>query len=117
MKYVKMWKLVFAVWVFFWVLFLVRGLVKGEFEMFRKYAFISAEEKREHILGEGLYTFLGVCKSEIPEAATYKLEGEIDDHNKFRMRYYLYPRLESESPDYLLDVSPNSERYLLKRVR
>lgn len=117
MKRLKMWKVAFAVWVFFWVFFLVRGFVKGEFERFRRYAFVSAEEKKELILGEELYTFLGVCKSEIPETATYKITGGLDDHNKYRMRYYLYPRLESENPGYLIDISPQRERYILKRRR
>ncbi|MEE8359806.1 MAG: hypothetical protein V3S04_02635, partial [Candidatus Omnitrophota bacterium] len=86
-------------------------------EKFRKYAFISAEKKRSNVLGEGLYLFLETCKAEIPEAATYKIIGGLDDHNKFRMRYYLYPRLESEEPGYVLDISPQRERYILKRRR
>ena len=117
MKNMKLWQVVFAVWVFFWVFFLVRGFVKGEFKKFKRLVFSSYAEKRAYILGEELDVFLGVCKDQIPESATYKITGGLDEHNKFRMVYYLYPRVESDDPQYVLDISPQDSRYLYKRVR
>ncbi|MDB4349444.1 hypothetical protein OAA99_00660 [Omnitrophica bacterium] len=113
----KLWKVVFGVWVFFWVLFFVRGLVKGEFERFKKYAFVSTEQKRSYILGEELETFLRTCEKRIPESDTYKIIGDLDDHNRFRMVYYLYPRLQSDKPDYLLKIYTENSQYLLQHVK
>ncbi len=108
--------MVFAVWIFFWVFFLIRGFVKGEAEKFRKYAFADYEEKRELILGEDLYAFLDMCEEEMPRDATFAVEGTIDEHNAFRLIYYLYPRRVSEDPDYILRVSPERSQYALTKA-
>jgi hypothetical protein len=113
----KLWRVVFAVWVFFWAFFLVRGFVKGEAERFRKYAFAGVERKKEYILKKGLYDFLEECKRRMPEDAAYRITGDLDDHNKYRVAYYLYPRTRFKKPEFILDISPANSKYLLKRVK
>lgn len=90
--------------------------MKGEFKKFKALAFRSVEEKRVYILGEDLDMFLKTCKVEIPESGTYKIAGDLDEHNRYRMVYYLYPRLRSDRPDYILNISTKDSRYQLKRV-
>jgi len=109
----KPWKIVFAVWVFFWAWFLVREFVRGEFKEFREYAFLNREEKVQHILGDRLYNLLSECKKTIPENAAYKIEGDLDDHNKYRLRYYLYPRLLSDDSDYVINID-TSRSYMAR---
>jgi len=111
------WKIVFAVWVFIWAFFLVRGFAKGELKEFREYALLNREEKVGHILGDKLHNLLSECKKTIPDNATYKIEGNLDDHNKYRLRYYLYPRLEDETPDYILDIDTGLSRYAVRKIR
>lgn len=113
----KLWRVVFCVWVFFWAFFLVRGLVKGEYKKFRKLTLLDYDEKRTYILGQELDAFLKKCEDRIPESASYKLAGTLDAHNKFRMIYYLYPRQQSDRPDYLLKIDADNARYALERLR
>ena len=91
--------------------------MKGEFAEVREYAFLNREQKVEHILGDKLYDLLSECKRTIPDNATYKIEGDLDEHNKYRLRYYLYPRLLSDEPDYVLDVDTQRSYYALRKIR
>ena len=113
----KRWKIVFIIWVSIWLLFIARGFVKGEYKTFKALSFVGIEEKKAHILGKELKAFLDRCLSQIPEESTYKITGEVDPHNRYRLVYYLYPRTESENPDYLLNIYEGSKQYILKRVR
>jgi len=113
----KISRIIFAVWVFFWLFFLARGFVKGESGEFAEYLFLDASEKRAHILGEGLDAFLETCLKEIPEAATFAFSGNLSEHDERRLVYYLYPRLESASPEYLLRIDNVNRTYMIERER
>lgn len=113
----KVWRYIFALWIFFWILFLIRGFVKGEFRKFRTLSFLTVEQKKAYILGEDLYNFIKRCETEIPKTATYRIAGDLDEHNTLRMVYYLYPRIRSDNPDYTLSIQTATSRYTLKKER
>ena len=118
MKPKIIFRIIFFAWVFIWLLFLVRGLVKGKFEEFR--ILCSSRdmyEKNSYILGKELNAFLEVCKREIPSEGTYKIVGDLDGHNRYRLIYHLYPRLQSDNPDYILNIYVKSSQYILKRLK
>ena len=113
----RIWTIVFAVWVFFWAFYLVRGFAKGEWKQFREYAFLDRAEKRAHILGDGLEGLLLRCEKEMPEGSTFRIEGGLDEHNVYRMRYYLYPRMQSDDPQYVISANRAASEYGLRKVR
>ena len=113
----KFWKIVFAVWIFIWVFFFTRGLVKGRFEKYSRLYGLTRDGKIDHILGERLSIFLDVCKKEIPPDNTYKIEGNLDEHDRFRYIYHLYPRVLSEDPDYLVKIYPHESIYIIRKKR
>lgn len=104
----KAWRVVFAAWLLFWALFLVRGFYKGELEKFGALLARDAQAKRAYIIGEDLYSLLETSIKDIPETGTYKLKGDFKPIDRYRFVYYLYPRRESEDPDYILRY--NKER-------
>jgi len=95
-------KLVFIIWVFFWVLFIVRGLYKGELEEYKALLQRDAEGRRAYVIGEGLYEFMNFCLRNLPRESSYQLRGELRPIDERRLVYYLYPHKESENPEYLL---------------
>lgn len=113
----NLWKALFVMWIFFWLLFLIRGFVKGEFKRFKALSFATASEKKSYVLGENLYEFLVRCEKEIPVQGTYEITGELTAHNKFRLVYYLYPRTESDDPDYTLKMDKSNDKYILRKRR
>lgn len=113
----KIGKVIFAIWVFLWIFFLARGFAKGGLEKYIMFFCSARDEKYSYILGKDLNGFLNLCRDRIPENGTYKIEGTLDEHNRFRLVYYLYPRKENRDPDYLLDIEPGISKYELKRIR
>jgi len=113
----KIWKIVFIIWLILWFLFLVRGFVKKEFNEFKAISFASIDEKKAYLMGKGLYDFLKYCQENMPIESTYKITGELTKHNKARLVYYLYPRVHSEDPDYVLDINTPNSKYKLKQRR
>ncbi len=111
------WKIVFIIWVFLWIFFLARGLVKGRFEKYKTLYSLNRDEKLAYILGKELNDFLRLCKEKIPASSTYDIVGDLDEHDRFRFVYYLYPRLKSEQPDYILKIYPKDSKYLLERTK
>ena len=112
----KLWKIVFTIWVFLWALFLVRGFIKGEFEEFKALCCSDKHEKLSYILGSNLNSFRIACQRAMPMEATYNIVGDLDEHNKFRFIYYLYPRRQSEDPNYILDIDHKNHKYILKHL-
>ena len=113
----KIWKAVFTIWIVIWLLFIVRGFAKGEFKRFKALCRADIEQKKEYILGKGFKAFIDDCIKTIPEAGTYKIVGELDGHSRHRLIYYLYPRVESKNPDYVLNIYKEQDTYSLKRTR
>lgn len=123
-------RIVFIAWVFIWLLFLVRGLIKGEAKHYKNLFGRSLEEKRAYVTGEEFYRFILFCKEVIPEDSDCKVEAEYDDSmDYFRFAYYIYPSLRNlDNPEYIACykmkfskggyrkiASLNNDKYILKR--
>lgn len=104
-----MWKTVFritlAIWIFIWVLFLVRpyfkkGLYKEYFTLFAS----SLDEKRAYVTGKELYGFVRFCGDSIGAPSSYRIIGlEKEDPIEYvRAVYYLYPNIDKADPEFLL---------------
>lgn len=98
----KLARLVFTIWIFFWALFLIRGLYKGEFEKYSDLLKRDVEARRAYVVGEELYAFLKFSMTHFPQKITYQLRGKFEPIDKRRFIYYLYPHVESEDPEFIL---------------
>ena len=96
-------RIILAAWIIIWVIFLIRPYFKkGLLNEYSSLLKLSTEEKRAHVTGEKLYAFMKFCKDSVKEPATYKMVG-IEDYSieHRRLRYYLYPLIEKENPEYI----------------
>lgn len=100
----KLLKIIFAIWVILWMLFISREIVlKGGLREYKALWPMSLEEKHSYMAGERLYDFILSCKDTLPAGARYQLEGvAAGSIEKVRAAYYLYPLIESDKPDYVL---------------
>lgn len=132
MKSKIIFRIIFLAWVFIWLLFLVRGLVKGEAREYRNLFGKTLEEKRAYITGDGFYNFILFCKEVIPEDSDYRVAADYDDSmDYFRFAYYVYPSLRNlDNPEYIACykvkfskkgyrkiASLSKDKYILKRGR
>lgn len=101
----KFRKLVFTVWVFLWILFLARGLYKGEFNKYKALLMNNPEARRAQVIGEDLYDFITTSLDILPEHITYAIEGDLRPLKRYTLIYYLYPRKESRYPEYIIKTS------------
>jgi len=96
-------RIILAAWIIVWVIFLIRPYFKkGLLNEYGSLIRLSTEEKRAHVTGEELYAFIKFCKDSVKGPATYKaigIEGYSIEHR--RLRYYLYPFIEKEDPEYI----------------
>ncbi len=85
-------KLVIAVWLVLWIVFLAREDKDGQYKMI-KYVFTHGEDDRvRYILGDDLYGFIVFAGENMPGGTTYKIEGfEQFSIDEVRLRYYLWP--------------------------
>ena len=113
----KVWKIVFIIWVTIWLLFLVRGFAKGEFEKFKTLCFADRVAKLDYILGRELNVFLETCLKEMPTDTTFAFKSDLEEHDRFRLIYYLYPRLESENPEYVLNIYTGTGHYEMRKLK
>jgi len=96
-------RVVLAVWVIIWLVFLIRPYFKkgllGEYSSLIR---LSTEEKRAYVTGRDLYDFIKFCKESTKEPSTYRIAGlEKDSVEHRRFRYYLYPCVEISDPEYI----------------
>jgi len=128
------WIIILVIWVIIWMgvffknLFF-KGYLKTYVELVKRHG---VEAKRSYVMGDYLYELVTFCKTYMPESATFNYNGikqeSIEDR---RFRYYLYPRLFSESPEYRIvcDIGKKTQnrewvlfkqldesRYILRRV-
>lgn len=96
-------RIILAAWIIIWVIFLIRPYFKkGLLNEYSSLLKLSTEEKRAHVTGEELYAFMKFCKNSIGAAATYQAVGiESYSIEHRRLRYYLYPFIEREDPEYI----------------
>lgn len=125
-------KIVFAVWIALWALFLIRPYIKkGLIEEYGELFSRSLEGKRAYVTGEGLYKFIQLCKDALPEGSSYEIAGlEKRPHDERRAIYYLYPHVNKPDPDYIfvydkagfsrggyfLFMQFDNKRYILKKI-
>lgn len=125
-------RIVFIIWTAIWLLFLVRGLVKGEAREYKNLFGKSLEEKQAYVTGEEFYRFVTFCKSIIPQDSDYSVEANYDaSMDYFRFAYYIYPSLRDlRDPEYIVCyktkfskrkyrriASLSDDKYILKRGR
>lgn len=100
-------KITFAVWVTLWAVFFARELfIKNNIHDYEALLTRTLEGKHAYVTGDKLYGFLSSSKNMMPDGATYKLteieEGAIE---RRRAVYYLYPNVESNDPDFIIDMA------------
>jgi len=131
MKNTKLlFRIVFITWVFMWLLFLVRGMVKVEIKDYKNLLGKTLEEKRAYVTGKEFYEFILFCEKVIPGNATFSVEAKYDDSmDYFRFPYYLYPAMRDiDNPGYIacykvkfskdkysVAASLTDDKYILKR--
>lgn len=97
-------RIILAVWVIIWAIFLIRPLFKKD--LIRDYSNLlrlSTEGKRVYVTGLRLYEFIRVCNQSMPKPSSYEVIGiEKDSLEHRRARYYLYPNVEKKEPKFLL---------------
>jgi len=121
---------VFIAWTACWLLFLTRGLVKGEFDDYKNLSGMTPEEKRAYVTGEEFYAFIIFCKGIIPEGSDYTVEAVYDDSmDYFRFAYYMHPSLRNlDDAEYIVcyktdfskkgyrrEASLGKDKYILKK--
>lgn len=108
-------KIIFIVWVALWIGFFARELfVKKNIQDYSALLSRTLEGKHAYVTGDKLYSFILYCKKNMPDNATYKIvgidEGSIESR---RAVYYLYPAVQSSSPDFIIDAA----QFTLNRVK
>ena len=103
MKSKTIFRIVFIAWGFIWLLFLVRGLVKGEAQEYKDLFGKTLEEKRMYVAREDLYDFILFLKATIPEDSDYKVLASYDDWlDSFFVSYHMLPTLQNlDNPEYI----------------
>ena len=129
-KTVIVFRIVFIAWVFLWLFFLIRGLVKVEIKDYQNLLGKTLEEKRAYVSGKEFYNFVLFCEKVIPKNSTFSAEAKYDQSlDYFRLAYYLYPVMRDlGNPEYItcyktkfsksgysVAASLTDDQYILKR--
>lgn len=108
-------KIVVLIWFLVWINFVFRDLfghghLRDYIELIKR----DAEGRRAYTYGDNLYEFLKFTKDTMPPGRTYKFTG-IKPLSLAHRRavYYLYPLLEKDNPDYMLDAA----QFTLKKIK
>ena len=132
MKTKLIFKIIFLAWTAIWLLFLVRGLAKGEARDYRNLFGKGLEEKHAYVTGEEFYKFIVFCKNVIPKGSDYTVEASYDETmDYYRFAYYVYPLLRDlDDPEYIVCYKVNfskegyepaahleGDKYILKKVK
>ena len=126
-------RIILAAWVILWAIFLVRPLFKKDIVRdYSNLSRLSTEGRRAYVTGPRLYEFIGVCDQSMPKPSSYEVIGiEKDSLEHRRLRYYLYPNIEKEEPDFILVYGIKNyaregykifkildlDRYILRRMK
>jgi hypothetical protein len=97
-------KILLVAWVIIWAIFLIRPLIKKDLiKDYSNLSKLSTEGKRAYVTGPKLYEFIAACDRSISKPSSYEVVGiEKDSLEHRRMRYYLYPNIEKNDPEYIL---------------
>lgn len=96
--------IILIIWVVFWINFTARDLFKkGLLKDYKILISKSYEGKVSYTYGDDFFDLLKFSKGNIPNASTYKFigieEGSLESR---RGIYYLYPLIQSKTPDYII---------------
>lgn len=131
-KQKAIFKIVFIAWTVMWLIFLVRGLVKGELTDYKYLYGKNLEEKRAYVTGEEFYGFIIFCKGITPEDSNYTVEANYDaTMDYFRFAYYIFPSLRNlYDPQYIACykvkfykdgykkiASLGEDKYILRKIK
>lgn len=133
MKKKTILRIILAVWIIIWAIFLIRPMFKknlvGDYSNLSR---LSSEGKRAFVTGPGLYEFIRVCSQSMPKPSSYEVVGiKKDSLEHRRVRYYLYPNVEKGDPEFILVYGTKDfkrkgyrafkildlDRYILRRVK
>jgi hypothetical protein len=102
----------FVIWVFLWIMFMLRENKPGQYADLRYYyAHSTYSDKMKHMIGEGLYDFLAFSQETLPSRATYNILGIKHKEKRSRdlflpeiqVRYFLWPlEMNIKDPNFLL---------------
>ena len=111
-------RIILTAWIIIWAVFLIRPYFKkGLLDEYSLLLKLSTEEKRAHVIGEELYSFIKLCKGSIKEPSTYKVTGlEKDSIGHRRFRYYMYPSVEKDDPEYIFDAEKSTIRKTRRNI-
>ena len=125
-------RIILAAWVIIWAIFLMRPYFKKDLlDKCSSLMKISTEDKRALVTGEDLYAFIKFCKESVKDRSTYRVEGlEKDSIEHRRFKYYMYPNIETEDPEYIFIYKTkhlpqddykvfsrmSAETYILKKI-
>lgn len=99
------YRIILVIWVAIWLLFFVRGFIKVDYKVFKGTFGKSVQEKTAFTMSKGLYAFVLFCEEKIPENSKFQFvydEKKFDSVESFRMTYYLYPRIATDDPEYII---------------
>lgn len=98
----KFFRIILAIWVVLWLVFLLREDKDGQYRDLKYFYTHSYDDNVGYLLGEKLYAFLESCRQNIPKGSTYELSGfEKFSIYEVRARYFLWPlRSVSADPDF-----------------
>ncbi|MDD5435960.1 MAG: hypothetical protein PHX20_00220 [Candidatus Omnitrophica bacterium] len=102
-----------AAWMVLWGWFLIRDIfVKGGIKHYKVLITRPFEGKRSYVTGDRLYEFLAFSRANLPPDSSFSIVGlKEGDVERVRAAYYLYPRLETDDPQYVLVYdAPDIER-------
>jgi len=114
----NLWKVVLFIWIFIWVFVFLKNLIYkgylGDYAELLKRT--TLEEKRSYVTGDALYSKLQQFNRNVKEPSTFGYEGiEASSLADRRIRYYLYPHLKSDNPDYLIIF--DGKRFYTKKAK
>jgi hypothetical protein len=110
----RVFKIIFIVWIVLWVLFLAREDKDGQYRMLYHLYTHDGTDNVRYVVGSDLYDFLVFCKDSIPTGFTYRLSGfkefSIDE---VRARYFLWPLKSVEKdPNFVIIYGREEEKVL-----
>lgn len=97
-------RMILAVWLIIWALFLIRPFFKKDLiGDYSNLLSLSDEGKRAYVTGSRLYGLIKVSSQFMPKPSSYEIIGiESNSLEHRRARYYLYPNVEKDDPKFLL---------------
>jgi hypothetical protein len=98
-------RITLKLWILLWLFFLLWPNARNR-NLWLEYATLirsDVETRRAVSYGRDFFEFLEFCKRSLPAGSTFRLVGVTSqDIARVRALYYLYPCLQSESPQYTL---------------